>query len=94
MSVRQLDKRPDGRQNSSDQKEDFYASDSHVTCLVKVAYLLLHDGDVLADVLDIRLQHSDVLFPVRHVKPFPEMFERFGSSNQTGVIFPIPGSRN
>jgi len=66
MSVRQLDKRPDGRQNSSDQKEDFYASDSHVTCLVKVAYLLLHDGDVLADVLDIRLQHPDILFPVRH----------------------------
>ena len=67
MSVRQLDKRPDGAQDSPYDQEDLDAAEAHVTCLVQVPYLLLHDGNVLADVLDIRLQHSNVLFPVRHV---------------------------
>ena len=68
MSVRQLDKRPDGAQDSPYDQEDLDAAEAHVTCLVQVPYLLLHDGDVFPDVLDIRLQHSNVLFPVRHYR--------------------------
>ena len=78
MSVRQFDKRPDGAQNSPYDQKDLDATEAHVACLVQVAYLLLHDANVLADVLDIRLKNPDVLFPVRHVNSFPEMLEQPG----------------
>ena len=66
MSVRQFNKRPDGAQNSPYNKKDLDAAKAHMACLVQVSYLLLHDANILADVLDIRFQNPDILFPVRH----------------------------
>ena len=66
MSVRQLDKRPNGSQNSSYNKKDLDATEAHVGRLVQVPYLLLHDANIFTDVLDIRLQHPDILFPISH----------------------------
>ena len=67
MSVRQFYERKDSAQDSSYNKKDLDATEAHVGRLVQVPYLLLHDADILADVLDIRLQLRDFLFPVRHV---------------------------
>ena len=78
MLIRQFDERPNGAQDSSYNQEDLNATEAHVTCFVQIPYLLLHDANVLADVLDIRLQHPDVLFPIRHVNSFPEMLEQPG----------------
>ena len=66
MSVRQFYERKDSAQDSPYNQEDLDAADSHVTCFVQVPYLLLHDANVLSDVLDIRFQNPDILFPVRH----------------------------
>jgi len=57
MLVRQFHECPNGRQDSPYNKKNLDASEAHVTCFIQVPYLLLHDADVLADVLDIRLQN-------------------------------------